>query len=253
MQITDDMAAVVSGGGSGLGAATARRLAAAGARVAVLDVDGAAAAAVAEATGGLALTCDVTSAEAAEAAMAAAAAAHGPARILVNCAGVAEARLMVGRDGPAPLDEHRRIVEVHLVGTYNLCRLAAAAMTALAPLAQGERGVIVNTASIAGYDGPPGAVSYAAAKAGIAAMTLPMARELARHGIRVMAIAPGIFDTPMAMGLRDDYVEMLRSEVPFPGRFGQPDEFAAMVETIVASPMLNGEVIRLDAAYRMRG
>jgi len=252
MQIVEGMAAVVSGGASGLGAATARRLAAAGARVAVLDMALAAAQAVAADTGGLALECDVASEAAAERALATAAEAHGPARILVNCAGISESRLMVGREGPAPLDEHRRVIEVHLIGTYNLSRLAAAAMVGLPTLDDGERGVIVNTASIAGYDGPPGAVSYAAAKAGIAAMTLPMARELARHGIRVMAIAPGIFDTPMALALREDYVAALRSEIPFPPRLGQPDEFAALVETIVANPMLNGEVIRLDAAYRMR-
>ncbi|MDP6567223.1 MAG: SDR family NAD(P)-dependent oxidoreductase [Alphaproteobacteria bacterium] len=247
----DGAAALVTGGASGLGEATARRLAAAGARVAVLDMNLDAAEAVAAEIGGLAAACDVSSAEGAEAALAAATQAHGPARIAVNCAGIAESRMMINRDGPMPLDEHRRVIEVHLIGTYNICRLAAAAMCELPPLDDGERGVIVNTSSIAGLDGSPGAISYVAAKAGIAAMTHPMAWELGRHGIRVMTIAPGVFETPMALGLREDYIERMRQEIPFPKRFGEPAEFAGLVETIVTTPMLNAEVIRLDAGLRM--
>ncbi|MDP7546473.1 MAG: SDR family oxidoreductase, partial [Alphaproteobacteria bacterium] len=156
-------------------------------------------------------------------------------------------------NGPAPLAHHQRLVDVHLVGTYNICRLAAADMAACEPLPDtGERGVLINTASIAGFDGPPGAITYDAVKAAIAAMSLPMARELSRHAIRVMAIAPGIFETPMAAGLRQDYIEEMTQAIPFPKRFGEPAEYARMVETIVTTPMLNGETIRIDGGLRMR-
>ncbi len=252
MQI-EGLAAVISGGGSGLGAATARHLAQLGAKVAVLDVNMDQARAVAEETGGVAVECDVTSDEAAVTAMKTAREAHGPARIAVCCAGIAESRLMVGKDGPAPLEHHSRIVNVHLVGTYNICRLAAADMADCDPLPDtGERGVLVNTASIAGYDGPPGAITYNAVKAAIAAMCLPMARELSRHAIRVMAIAPGIFQTPMASTLRPEYIQEMTDAIPFPKRFGDPSEYARMVETIVTNPMLNGETIRIDGGLRMR-
>ena len=158
---------------------------------------------------------------------------------------------MVGRDGPMPLAEHRRVIEVHLIGTFNMVRLAAAEMMALEPEDGGERGVVVNTSSVAGFEGQVGAVSYAAAKAGIAGMTLPLAREFARHGIRVAAIAPGLFETPMAMGLRKEALDSMAADVPFPQRFGRPEEFARLVRQICENPMLNGEVIRLDGAFRM--
>ncbi|MDA1098434.1 MAG: SDR family NAD(P)-dependent oxidoreductase [Proteobacteria bacterium] len=246
------MAAVITGGGSGLGAATARHLASAGAKVAVLDVNMDMARAVAEETGGIALECDVTSDEQAETAIRQAREVHGPARISVCCAGISESRRMVDRNGPAPLAHHRRLVEVHLVGTYNICRLAAADMAAVDPLPDtGERGVLINTASIAGFDGPAGAITYDAVKAAIAAMSLPMARELSRYAIRVMAIAPGIFETPMAIELRQDYIDKMTQAIPFPKRFGQPVEYARMVETIVTTPMLNGETIRIDGGLRM--
>ncbi len=247
----EGQAAIVTGGASGLGAATARRLAAAGVRVAVLDMNADAAAGVASEIGGLGLACDVSSAEAAEAALAEARAAHGPARIVVSCAGISEARRVVGRDGPVPLEHHRRVIEVHLIGSFNIARLTAADMTGLEPDAGGERGVIINTSSAAAFEGQIGAVSYAAAKAGIAGMTLPLARELSRHGIRVAAIAPGLFATPMAASVPREALDAMAAKVPFPQRFGRPDEFAALVQQICENRMLNGEVIRLDAALRM--
>ena len=244
-------AAIVTGGASGLGAATARCLAGAGAKVAVFDLNMDLARGVAEEAGGLAIACDVSSDEGAAVAIAEAREAHGPARILVNCAGIAEAKRVVGRDGPMPLAEHRRVIEVHLIGTFNMVRLAAAEMMALEPEDGGERGVVVNTSSVAGFEGQVGAVSYAAAKAGIAGMTLPLAREFARHGIRVAAIAPGLFETPMAMGLRKEALDSMAADVPFPQRFGRPEEFARLVRQICENPRLNGEVIRLDGAFRM--
>ncbi|MBL6951647.1 MAG: SDR family NAD(P)-dependent oxidoreductase [Alphaproteobacteria bacterium] len=246
------MAAIITGGGSGLGAATARHLASAGAKVAVLDINMDQARGVAAEIGGIALECDVTSDLSAEAAIGQARTAHGPARISVCCAGISESRRMVDRNGPAPLAHHQRLVDVHLVGTYNICRLAAADMAACEPLPDtGERGVLINTASIAGFDGPAGAITYDAVKAAIAAMSLPMARELSRHAIRVMAIAPGIFKTPMAAGLRQDYIDEMTQAIPFPKRFGEPAEYARMVETILTTPMLNGETIRIDGGLRM--
>ena len=248
----DGMAAVITGGGSGLGAATARHLANAGAKVAILDVNMEPARLLAEEIGGMALECDVTSDEQAVSAIAQARDAHGTARISVCCAGISESRRMVDRNGPAPLAHHRRLVDIHLVGTYNICRLVAADMAAAEPLPDtGERGVLINTASIAGFDGPAGAITYDAVKAAIAAMSLPMARELSRHAIRVMAIAPGIFETPMAVGLRQDYIDEMTQAIPFPKRFGAPSEYAQMVETIVTTPMLNGETIRIDGGLRM--
>ena len=246
------LSAIITGGSSGLGAATARHLARIGAKVAILDVNMDLARMVATEIGGIALECDVSSEEQGEAAVKAAREAHGPAQISVCCAGVAESRLMLGKDGPAPLAHHIRIVDVHLVGTYNICRLAAADMAECDPDPKtGERGVMINTASIAGYDGPPGATTYNAVKAAVAAMCLPMARELSRHAIRVMAIAPGIFHTPMAESLRPEYVKKMTDAVPFPKRFGEPSEYARMVEIIITNPMLNGETIRVDGALRM--
>ncbi len=244
-------AAVVTGGGSGLGEATARALAAAGARVAVLDRDEGRAAAVAGAIGGLAAPCDVADADSAAAAIAAAAAAHGPARILVNCAGIAVSRRIVGREGPHDLGEFARCVAVNLVGTFNMIRLMAAGAQALDPLPGGERGVIVNTASIAAFDGQIGQAAYAASKGGVVGLTLPAAREFAAFGIRVCTIAPGLFGTPMLRGLPQLVQDSLAASVPFPARLGDPAEFAALVLHIAQNPMLNGETIRLDGALRM--
>lgn len=244
-------AAVVSGGASGLGAATARALAAAGAKVAILDMNAAAVEAVAREIGGLALTADVASAESAEAAVRRAREAHGPARILVNCAGVGSPGKVVGRDGPMPLDPFRRVIEVNLIGTFNLIRLVAAGAQDAPALEGGERGVIVNTASVAAFDGQIGQPAYSASKAGVVGMTLPIARELARWGIRVCTIAPGLFETPMLRGLSQEVQESLAASVPFPQRLGRPPEFAALVMHVVANSMLNGETIRLDGAIRM--
>jgi len=244
--------ALVTGGGSGLGAETARQLAAAGARVAVLDIDGTAAAAVGGEIGGLGLACDVASAEAAEAAVAEARAAHGPARVLVNCAGIAPAKRIVGRDGPMPLAAFEQVVRVNLIGSFNLLRLAAADMLAAEPLAEGERGVIVSTASIAAGEGQVGQAAYAASKAGIVGMMLPAAREFARFGVRVLTIAPGLIATPLLLNMPQEVQDNLAAQVPFPKRFGKPAEFAALVLHILANPMLNAAVIRLDGAMRMQ-
>ncbi|WP_333825195.1 SDR family NAD(P)-dependent oxidoreductase [Pinisolibacter sp.] len=244
-------AAIVTGGGSGLGEATARALAAAGARVTVLDFNLEAAEAVAKDIGGFAVKCDVASAESAEVAVELAAAAHGAARILVNCAGIAPGGRVVGRNGPLPLDDFRRGVEVNLVGTFNLLRLVAAGASTLEPDADGERGVVINTASVAAFDGQIGQASYAASKAGVVGMTLPIARELAQFGIRVNTIAPGIFETAMLRGLPQAVQDSLGASVPFPSRLGRPEEYAKLVMAIIDNAMLNGEVIRLDGALRM--
>ncbi|WP_372399543.1 SDR family NAD(P)-dependent oxidoreductase [Azospirillum sp. HJ39] len=243
---------IVTGAASGLGAATARAFAAAGSKVALLDLSAERLAPVAAETGGIAIPCDVTDASSAECAVAMATAAHGPARILVNCAGIAPAGRIVGRDGPQPLDEFARVVSVNLIGTFNLMRLAAAAMTTLEPLEDGERGVIVNTASVAAYEGQIGQAAYAASKGGVASLTLPAARELARHGVRVAAIAPGLFGTPMVTAMPQEVQDAIVANIPFPHRFGKPEEYARMVLSIVGNPMVNGSVIRLDAALRMQ-
>ncbi len=245
------VAAIVTGGGSGLGAATAEALAKAGAKVVVIDMNRAAADAVASRIGGLALVCDVGDAAAGERAIDAARQAHGPARLLVNCAGVGTPGRIIGRDGPLALAEFERVIRVNLIGTFNMLRLAAAAMSPLDPLADGERGVIVNTASVAAYDGQIGQPAYAASKAGVVGLTLPAARELARLGIRVVTIAPGLFQTPMMAGLPDEVQKSLGASVPFPPRLGDPSEYAALVLHIASNRMLNGETIRLDGALRM--
>ena len=246
-------AAVVAGGGSGLGAATARRLAGAGARVAVLDRDEAAANAVAAEIGGLGLACDVSEAAGVESAIARARDAHGPARICVSCAGIADAQRIVGREGPAPLDGFRTVVEVNLIGTFNVMRVCAADMAGLDPVNEtGERGVMIATASVAAYEGQVGQTAYAASKAGVAGMTLPLARDLASFGVRVMTIAPGLMETPMLAGLPREVRDRLSSSVPFPRRFGDPEEFADLVRHIIGNAMLNGSVIRLDGAIRMQ-
>jgi NAD(P)-dependent dehydrogenase (short-subunit alcohol dehydrogenase family) len=239
---------IVTGAASGLGAATARRLAGAGARVVLADVQDAQA--LAAEIGGRYLRTDVTS-EADAAAAVAAAQQLGALRGLVNCAGVAPAQRTLGKHGPHALELFARTVQINLIGSFNMARLAAAAIAAQPPLADGERGVIVNTASVAAYDGQIGQAAYAASKAGIVGLTLPMARDLARDGIRVMTIAPGIFETPMLMGMPEEVRAALGASVPFPQRLGHPDEYAQLVETIVRNPMLNGETIRLDGAIRM--
>lgn len=243
--------AMVTGGGSGLGEATARALAARGAKIAVVDVAVENAERVAKDLGGIAVQCDVASAEVAEAALAEIAERLGPPRILVNCAGIAVAVKTVGKDGPHPLDLYRKVIEVNLIGSFNMIRLFAAGAQELEPLEGGERGVIVNTASVAAFDGQIGQVAYSSSKGGIVGMTLPVARDLSRSGIRVCTIAPGIFKTPMMAGLPEEAQESLGKQVPFPPRLGQPSEYAALACHIVENQMLNGETIRLDGAIRM--
>jgi len=245
------VAAIVTGAASGLGAATARALAAAGAKVSLLDMNVAAAAELAGEIGGLAVQCDVANAASAEAAIRDACGVHGPARISVSCAGIAPPAKIVGRDGPQDLEIFAKTINVNLIGTFNIMRLAAAEMKALEPLDGGERGLIVNTASIAAFEGQIGQAAYAASKGGIAAMTLPAAREFSRSGIRVMTIAPGIFGTPMLFDLPEDVQDSLGRQVPFPPRLGDPAEYAKLVLHMADNMMLNGEVIRLDGAIRL--
>ncbi|MEJ2374946.1 MAG: SDR family NAD(P)-dependent oxidoreductase [Pseudolabrys sp.] len=244
-------AAIVTGGGSGLGAACARTLAAAGVKVAIVDVNQKAAAEVAIDVNGIALHCDVADAASAEAAVKQAAADHGPARVIINCAGVGPAKRIVGRDGPMPLEDFARVININLIGTFNMMRLAAAAMQGLEPMADGERGVIVSTASVAAFEGQVGQAAYASSKGGVAALTLPAAREFAQFGIRVLAIAPGIFGTPMLKALPQEVQDSLGASVPFPKRLGEAREFAALVMHCIHNVYLNGEVIRLDGALRM--
>ena len=244
--------AIVTGGGSGLGAETARHLAAAGAKVCVLDINAEAAAAVAEEVGGLGLACDVASAEAAEAAVARAREAHGAARVLVNCAGIAPAKRIVGRGGPMALEDFENVIKVNLIGSFNLLRLAAADMLAAEPLDEGERGVIISTSSIAAGEGQLGQAAYAASKAGIVGMMLPAAREFAKAGVRVLTIAPGLIATPLLLNMPQEVQDKLAGQVPFPHRFGKVEEFAALAMHIVANPMLNAGTIRLDGAMRMQ-
>lgn len=244
--------ALVSGGGSGLGRATARHLAANGCRVAVLDRDGAAAQAVADEIGGLGLVCDVTEEASVAAAFAEVQAVFGAApRIAVSCAGIGTAGRILPREGALPIDAFERTLRVNLLGTYIVLSHAAQAMAGLAPMADGARGVIINTASVAYADGQIGQAAYAASKGGVAALTLPAARELARLGIRVMTIAPGLFETPMTAGLPEDARAAITATIPFPARLGAPEDFALLVGQIALNPYLNGEVIRLDAAVRL--
>jgi NAD(P)-dependent dehydrogenase (short-subunit alcohol dehydrogenase family) len=244
-------AAIVTGAASGLGAATVTALAQAGAKIACLDVNIDGAQQVAQRIGGIAVRCDVTSADGAVSALKEAQDKQGVARILVNCAGIGPAKRMVGRDGPMPLPEFEKVIAINLIGTFNMMRLCAAQMQTVEPLADHERGVIVSTASVAAFEGQIGQPAYAASKGGVAALTLPVARELAQFGIRVMAIAPGIFATPMLQALPQAAQDSLGASVPFPKRLGEPREFADLVLTIVRSNYLNGEVIRLDGALRM--
>ena len=241
------VAALVTGGGSGMGAATARHLASLGARVGVLDHNAEAAGRVAAEFGGIGIGCDVTDEAAVIRALDLVRDAYGEARIVVNCAGVAGSGTTLKRDGGTmDIAAFRRVVDINLTGTWNVMRLAAARLARLEPDADGERGVMVNTASIAGLDSPPDAAGYVAAKAGVAALSLAMAREFAPQGIRVMAIAPGLMDTPMLAGIKREYRETMVAHVPFPRRFGRPEEFARLVGEICANQMLNGSTIRLD-------
>ena len=247
----EGQAAIVTGGASGLGAATARTLAAAGAKVAVVDVNEKTAAEVAGDINGIAIKCDVADSASAEAAVKKASADHGPARILVNCAGVGPAKRIVGREGPMPLADFERVIKINLIGSFNMMRLVAASMQALPAVNNGERGVIVSTASVAAYEGQIGQAAYSSSKGGVAALTLPAAREFSQFGIRVLAIAPGIFSTPMLRALPQQAQDSLSASVPFPKRLGEPREFAALVMHCIYNDYLNGEVIRLDGALRM--
>jgi len=244
--------ALVTGGGSGLGEATARMLAERGARVTILDRDGDKARAVAAEIGGIAASGDVTSDPDVTAALDMAEAAHGAPRIVVNCAGIGTAGRVLGREGPLPLEEFQRAITVNLVGTFNVLRLAVARMAALEPLADGERGVVVNTASVAAFDGQIGQAAYAASKGGIVGMTLPIARELARVGVRVNVIAPGIFLTPLLFTLPQEAQKALAADIPFPQRLGDPREFADTVCFMALNRYLNGETIRLDGSARLK-
>ncbi|VVE11824.1 3-hydroxy-2-methylbutyryl-CoA dehydrogenase [Pandoraea aquatica] len=242
---------LITGGASGLGAAAARWLAGLGAKVVLADVNVDEGEALAEKLGGKFVKCDVTREDDGKAAVAAAQ-VLGTLRGLVNCAGIAIGSKTVGRDGPHPLDAFARVIQINLIGTFNMIRLAATAMSQGEPNGEGERGVIVNTASVAAYDGQMGQAAYAASKGGVASLTLPVARDLSRSGIRVMTIAPGIFETPMMLAMPAEVQASLGQMVPFPPRLGRPAEYAMLVEQIVRNPMLNGEVIRLDGAIRMQ-
>ena len=249
-------AALVTGGASGLGAQTARELARRGAKVAVLDRNGDGAKAVAAEIGAygqaIGIACDITSTDSVLAALDAARAAHGPARLVMNIAGIGTAKRLIGKDGtPMPLEDFKRVVEVNLFGTFNVIRLAAAEIVKLESLTDGERGVIVNTASVAAFDGQVGQEAYSASKGGVVALTLPLARDLAQFGVRVCTIAPGLFLTPLMAELPQAVQDSLAASIPFPKRLGKPEEFAQLCASIVENMSLNGEVIRLDGALRM--
>lgn len=249
----DGQIAIITGASSGMGAATAAYLAARGMSVGLLDINEAALEEVAAQTNGLAVACDVSDAASMESAVEQVTDTLGAARLLVNCAGIAPAARIVGREGPMALEAYRKVIEVNLIGTFNAMRCAAAAMMKLDPVTDsGERGVIVSTASVAAFEGQIGQAAYASSKGGVASLTLPAAREFSRFGIRVMTIAPGLIGTPMLLGMPQEVQDSLAASVPFPKRFGQPEEFARLVEHIAVNEMLNGEVIRLDGAIRMQ-
>lgn len=243
--------AIVTGGASGLGEAAARMLAAMGAKVSIFDVQMERAQEVAKEIGGLAFDCDVTSAESAEKCFAEARAQHGPVGIAVNCAGIGVPAKILGREGPMAMDFFNKVIAVNLSGSFNIMRLAANEMQEREANTDGERGVIISTASVAAYEGQIGQAAYSASKGGIVSMTLPAARELARYGIRVLAIAPGLFMTPMLAALPEAAQESLAATLPFPQRLGDPKEYARIVKEMVENPLLNGEVIRIDCALRM--
>ncbi|MCF8465803.1 MAG: 3-hydroxyacyl-CoA dehydrogenase [Sneathiella sp.] len=246
-----EKAAIVTGGASGLGEATARMLASAGAKVAIFDMNTDLAEKVAAEIGGIACTANVADDASLEAAFDKARAAHGPARILVNCAGIGPAAKTVSSKGMHPLDKFEQVIAVNLVGTFNCIRRAAADMLEMEPMDSGERGICINTASVAAFDGQIGQAAYSASKGGIVGMTLPIARDLASIGVRVVTIAPGLFETPLLKSLPDDVQAALGASVPFPSRLGHPSEYAALARQIMENQMLNGEVIRLDGAIRM--
>lgn len=243
--------AFVTGGGSGLGAATARAIAAAGGRVGVFDLDAQRAEAVADEIGGAAFACDVADAAGAEATVQGAVAALGRPAVLVNCAGIGTAGRIVGRDGPMPLATFERVVRVNLVGSFNMMRLCAHAMSLAEADADGRRGVIISTSSVAAFEGQLGQAAYAASKGGIVSLTLPAAREFARVGIRVLAIAPGLFRTPLLEELPQEVQDGLATAIPYPARLGNPEEYAKLVLAMIGNDYLNGEVVRLDGALRM--
>lgn len=252
MKNLNQVAAIVTGGASGMGAETAKLLAKQGAKVALFDMNYSLAQEVAREINGLAISCDVTSEQSAAQAVAEAREAHGTARILINCAGIAPAKRIVGKEGAMPLADFSKVIQVNLIGSFNLLRLAAADMSTLEPVTDsGERGVIINTASVAAYEGQIGQAAYSASKGGIVGMTLPAARELARFGIRVMTIAPGIMYTPMMSGMSQQVQDSLAASIPFPARMGRANEFADLALHIIQNEYLNGSVIRLDAAIRM--
>jgi NAD(P)-dependent dehydrogenase (short-subunit alcohol dehydrogenase family) len=250
MEITSDKVFIVTGGASGLGEGVARMLAAAGARVVIADMQADKGQAVAGQTGGAFVRCDVSS-EADGQAVVAQARSMGKLMGLVNCAGIAPAEKTVGKHGPHALDLFTRTIMVNLIGTFNMIRLAAHAMCQNAPEPTGERGVLISTASVSAYDGQIGQAAYSASKGGVVGMTLPIARDLARNGIRNMSIAPGVFGTPMVFGMPQQVQDALAASVPFPNRLGTPADFARLVRHIIENDMLNGEVIRLDGAVRM--
>lgn len=252
MQLRDAVV-LVSGGGSGLGAATARRLRVAGARVGVVDLNVAAGEALASELGPEAcfIQADVSDEASVKNAIQSLLARFGALHGLVHCAGVVHGEKLLGKEGPHSLTAFERVIRINLIGTFNMLRLAAEAMQVNPPNAEGERGVMVTTASIAAFDGQIGQAAYSASKAAVAGMTLPLARELARSGIRVVSIAPGLFETPMMSGLPPEVQASLGASVPFPSRLGRPDEYALLAEQVFLNPMLNGEVIRLDGALRM--
>ena len=250
MNITE-VCALVTGGGSGLGAATARALAERGAKVAVLDLNTARAEEVASEIGGLALQCDVASEESATKAIDAAEARFGTPRVLVNCAGIVGSGRVVGKQGPHALDLFTSVISVNLIGTFNMIRLFAARVLLEPPIGT-ERGIIINTASVAAFEGQVGQAAYSASKGGVVGMTLPVARDLAQHAIRVMTIAPGLFMTPMLASVTEEFRKSLETQVPFPSRLGDPSEYAALALHIIDNQMLNGETIRLDGALRMQ-
>jgi NAD(P)-dependent dehydrogenase (short-subunit alcohol dehydrogenase family) len=249
MQIKDSVV-IITGGGSGLGAATAFHLAQLGAKICILDADKKAHD-IAKSCDGIAFIVDVTQSEAVERALAQSAQLQGIARIVVNCAGIAPAKKIVGKNGVMPLENFQKVIDVNLIGTFNVLRLAAAAMHSIDPLEAGERGVIINTASIAAFEGQIGQTAYSASKAGIIGLTLPAARELASSGIRVMTIAPGLMETPMLMNMSEEVQRALQKNLVFPQRFGKPQEFASLVTEIIENPMLNGSVIRLDGGVHL--
>lgn len=252
MKLGEGIAAVVTGGASGLGAATARRLAAAGVKVTLFDMNVEQGEAIAKEIGGAFVAVDVTSNDSVKAGFAAAREHFGVERILVNCAGIAPVAKTTSRGEPHPLDMFEKVIAVNLIGTFRCIAHSSTAMVELEPItADGERGVIVSTASVAAFDGQIGQVAYAASKGGVAASTLPIARDLSKSGIRVMTIAPGIFETPMLLGLSQEVQDSLGQQVPFPSRLGRPAEYADLVAAICENPMLNGETIRLDGAIRM--